>query len=136
MAETKSTEKYIEGIGRRKSAVARVRIYPAAKNSFVVNDQTLENYFKTESLMKIAEEALTDVEVGKTYKVSAKINGGGVNAQAESVRLGLARALVKENEELRKELKKKGYLKRDPRIVERKKFGLKKARKSAQWSKR
>lgn len=131
MSATK-TEKYIEGIGRRKEAIARVRIIPASKNSFVINDKNIVDYFKTETLRKTVEEALGE----KTYSVTVKVNGGGIASQAESVRLGLARALVKENSELRKELKSKGFLKRDPRIKERRKFGLKKARKAAQWSKR
>ena len=131
MSATK-TEKYIEGIGRRKSAVARVRITPASKTSFVINDKNIADYFKTASLQRTVEEALGE----KTYSVSVKVIGGGIASQAESVRLGLSRALVKENAETRKELKAKGFLKRDPRIKERRKFGLKKARKAAQWSKR
>jgi small subunit ribosomal protein S9 len=127
------TEKYIEGIGRRKEAVARVRITPASKTSFVINDKTISDYFKTESLQRIVTEALN--EKGD-FTVSVKVVGGGVNAQAESIRLGIARALISTNLELRKELKAKGFLKRDPRVKERRKFGLKKARKSAQWSKR
>lgn len=132
MTATK-TEKYIEGIGRRKESVARVRITPAAKTSFVVNDKTVEEYFKTETLHKIVREALD--EKGEFF-VSVKVLGGGVNSQAESIRLGIARALVKKDAELRKDLKSKGFLKRDPRVKERRKFGLKKARKAAQWSKR
>lgn len=127
------TEKYTEGIGRRKEAVARVRITPASKTSFVINDKTISDYFKTETLQRIVTEALN--EKGD-FSVSVKVTGGGVNAQAESIRLGIARALVTTNLELRKDLKSKGFLKRDPRVKERRKFGLKKARKSAQWSKR
>lgn len=132
MTATK-TEKYTEGIGRRKEAVARVRITPASKTSFVINDKTISDYFKTETLQRIVTEALN--EKGD-FSVSVKVTGGGVNAQAESIRLGIARALVITNLELRKDLKSKGFLKRDPRVKERRKFGLKKARKSAQWSKR
>jgi small subunit ribosomal protein S9 len=130
---TAKTEKYIEGIGRRKESVARVRITPASKTSFVINDKAIADYFKTETLQKIAKEALD--EKGEFF-VSVKVNGGGVNSQAESVRLGIARALIKSDIELRKDLKSKGFLKRDPRVKERRKFGLKKARKAAQWSKR
>lgn len=130
---TAKTEKYIEGIGRRKESVARVRITPASKTSFVINDKTISDYFKTETLQKIVTEALD--EKGD-FSVSVKVVGGGVNSQAESIRLGIARALVKSDLELRKDLKAKGFLKRDPRVKERRKFGLKKARKSAQWSKR
>jgi small subunit ribosomal protein S9 len=127
------TEKYIEGIGRRKEAVARVRITPASKTSFVINDKTISDYFKTESLQRIVTEALN--EKGD-FTVSVKVVGGGINSQAESIRLGIARALITGTPELRKELKAKGFLKRDARVKERRKFGLKKARKSAQWSKR
>lgn len=130
---TAKTDNYIEGIGRRKESVARVRITPASKTSFVINDKTMSDYFKTESLQKIVTEALD--EKGD-FSVSVKVVGGGVNSQAESVRLGIARALIKKDAELRKELKAKGFLKRDARVKERRKFGLKKARKSAQWSKR
>lgn len=130
---TAKTDKYIEGIGRRKESVARVRITPASKTSFVINDKTMSDYFKTETLQRIVTEALN--EKGD-FMVSVKVVGGGVNSQAESVRLGIARALIKDNIELRKDLKAKGFLKRDPRVKERRKFGLKKARKSAQWSKR
>lgn len=133
---TKTEEKYIEGIGRRKTAVARVRITPSSKESVIVNEKSVADYFETEELQKIAVEAIKDIELDQKFSISAKIIGGGIKSQAESMRLGTARALVKFNEELRRELKKLGYLKRDPRVKERKKPGLKKARKSPQWSKR
>jgi small subunit ribosomal protein S9 len=134
MTETKN--KYIEGVGRRKTASARVRITPATKTVFIINDLPLAEYFPTTSMQKTVEESLKNIEGAKNYEVSVHVNGGGKSAQAESIRLGLARALVKEDETKRKTLKSKGYLKRDPRIKERKKPGLKKARKAAQWSKR
>ena len=134
MADTK--DRYIEGIGRRKSAVARVRITPASKTAFTINKMPIAEYFPTTSLQKIAEEAIRDLEAPGEFSVSVHVNGGGKASQAESVRLGLARALVENDEVNRKALKPKGYLKRDPRIKERKKPGLKKARKAAQWSKR
>jgi len=136
MSATKTKEVYVEGIGRRKCSIARVRVTPAKKNTFVVNEKPLEEYFKTDDLKNVAQEALTKVEGVGTYSVSVKIVGGGTASQAESLRLGLSRALVEIDPELRKSLKKEGFLKRDPRIIERKKFGLKKARKSPQWSKR
>lgn len=135
MAETK-TEKYIEGIGRRKESIARVRIVPAKENSLLVNDKPVNDFFKTEIQRKTAMQALVDIELDEKFKVTAKVKGGGASSQAESVRLGTARALVKLDEEKRKSLKKAGFLKRDPRAKERRKFGLKKARKAAQWSKR
>jgi small subunit ribosomal protein S9 len=133
MTETK-TEKYIEAVGRRKTAVARVRIFPSAKNSIVVNDKELHQYFPVEEMQKIALEPFME-NVGK-FKVTAKLQGGGIHSQSEALRHGIARALVKNDENLRKPLKKEGMLKRDPRAKERRKFGLKKARKAPKWSKR
>ncbi len=133
---TKKSEKYIESIGRRKEAIARVRLYESKKDSITVNDKPIAEFFKTENLQNIASEALLGSELTQKFEVTAKVNGGGISSQAESIRLGISRALVKLNEEMRKDLKKKGFLKRDPRAKERRKFGLKKARKAAQWSKR
>lgn len=133
---TKKSEKYIESIGRRKESIARVRLFESKTNAITVNDKPVAEFFKTENLQKVASEALIDSEVTQKYNVIAKVNGGGISSQAESIRLGISRALVKINEEMRKDLKKKGFLKRDPRAKERRKFGLKKARKAAQWSKR
>jgi small subunit ribosomal protein S9 len=131
--EDKST-RYIESVGRRKTSVARVRITPAAKNSFVVNEKDLDAYFKTKELQTIVKQPLSEIK--DKFKVTAKILGGGIHSQAEAMRHGIARSLVSNDLELRKELKKAGYLKRDPRSKERRKFGLKKARKAPQWSKR
>jgi small subunit ribosomal protein S9 len=134
---TKTSEKYIEAIGRRKSATARVRITPSKKNSFLINDKSLEEYFPTADLQKIAQESLTGLEdFDTTFDVTVKVKGSGIHAQAESMRHGLARTLNEYDEDLRGQLKKAGFLKRDPRSVERKKPGLKKSRKAAQWSKR
>lgn len=132
----KTEQKYIEGIGRRKESVARVRITPAKKTTFIINKKTLAEYFRVSRLQKIAEAALNDIGIKEKFSISVQVKGGGITSQAESIRLGIARALVEFNEELRKELKKIGYLKRDPRVKERRKFGLKKARKAPQWSKR
>jgi small subunit ribosomal protein S9 len=133
---TKKTEKYIESVGRRKEAIARVRLVESKTNSITVNQKPLAEFFKTENLQKVASDALLGTELPTKYSVTAQVKGGGISSQAESIRLGISRSLVKINEELRKDLKKKGYLKRDPRAKERRKFGLKKARKAAQWSKR
>lgn len=127
-------EKYIEAIGRRKTATARVRLFPASKASYVVNDKKADEYFPTAQLYKVVTDALTKAEA--TFKVSAKVSGGGATAQAEAIRLGIARALVADDQTRRKELKQAGYLKRDPRMKERKKPGLRSARRSPQWSKR
>lgn len=128
--------KYIEAIGRRKTAIARVRITPATKNEIKINGKKLEEYFKTKVLQNVAEEALTKSKIDKKFHITVVAKGGGINGQAEAVRLGIARALVEVDREQRKPLKKLGFLKRDPRAKERRKFGLKKARKAPQWSKR
>ncbi|MFA5888807.1 MAG: 30S ribosomal protein S9 [Candidatus Paceibacterota bacterium] len=130
----KNLEKYIEAVGRRKTSVSRVRITPASKITFLVNDKELEKYFSTKEMQAIVKQPLVDVK--EKFKITAKIKGGGIHSQAESLRHGIARALVKNDLELRKGLKKAGFLKRDPRSKERRKFGLKKARKAPQWSKR
>lgn len=131
--------RYIEGIGRRKTSVARVRIFEVKgnkKKSFIVNDMEVGEYFPTEEMELITREAFSKVKAGNKFSVSVHVRGGGIHGQSEALRLGLARALVTFNEEWRKKLKKGGLLKRDPRMKERKKFGRKKARKSGQWSKR
>jgi small subunit ribosomal protein S9 len=135
MSETK--HKYIEAVGRRKTSVARVRAVQAAKNSFVINkDKSIEDYFKNETQRTIVSEALSKVKLPHPLAVSVVVYGGGINSQAEAVRHGLARIIIEIDPELRKDLKKEGFLKRDPRAKERRKFGLKKARKAPQWSKR
>ena len=135
-SKKKSSDRYIESVGRRKTAVARVRITPAQKNSFVVNDIQMDKYFPTKELQSIAQDAIKHSGIPDKFTVTALIKGGGVHAQAEALRHGIARGLVEHNAEIRKDLKKLGFLKRDPRTIERKKFGLKKARRAPQWSKR
>jgi small subunit ribosomal protein S9 len=136
MAKTNTKEKYFEAVGRRKSATARVRITPADKFTYTVNGKKLDEAFDLETLQLDVQSPFKEVETSKEFSVSAKVMGGGIVSQAEAIRLGIARALVKFNEDLRPNLKHAGFLKRDPRIKERKKFGKKKARKSPQWSKR
>ncbi len=127
---------YVEAVGRRKTAIARVRATESTKPTYVVNGKNVEEYFVTAGLRDIALSPLSvEGMVGK-YSVSAKVSGGGIHAQAEAIRHGLSRILVKEDAEQKKELKKLGFLKRDSRKKERKHFGLKKARKASQWSKR
>jgi small subunit ribosomal protein S9 len=128
--------RYTEAIGRRKTAAARVRLTPASRNTVTVNTKTLNSYFKTEALQKTVKDAFAISGTAERYSVSARVEGGGQHAQAEAVRHGISRALVAIDPELRKPLKKAGYLKRDPRSKERKKFGLRKARRAPQWSKR
>jgi small subunit ribosomal protein S9 len=133
MAETK-TERYIEAVGRRKTSVARVRITPSSKTTYLVNDKELHDYFPVEEMQLIVKEPF--LEVSDKFKITAKIVGGGIHSQSEALRHGISRALVAFNAQLRSPLKKSGMLKRDPRSKERRKFGLKKARKAPQWSKR
>ncbi len=128
------SEKYIEAVGRRKTAVARVRLTPASKTTFAINEKDLDGYFPIKELQMIVKQPLE--QTSDKFKVTAKIVGSGIHSQAEAMRHGIARALVEGEAELRKGLKKAGYLKRDPRAKERRKFGLKKARKAPQWSKR
>ncbi len=132
-------EKYTEATGRRKTATARVRLFEAAKSSFSVNGKDIKEYFKTEEERRLVEGPLTkgvEKKFDFKWKIEARVSGGGHHAQAEAVRHGIARALVLHDGELRSGLKSLGYLKRDPRAKERRKFGLKKARKAPQWSKR
>jgi small subunit ribosomal protein S9 len=126
---------YYEAEGKRKTAIARVRIWPKEKG-FIVNKKSLKDYFPTDFLRKVAEDSLREIGLDGKVKVSVIARGGGISAQAEAVRHGIARALVLYNPEFRNKLKKAGYLTRDSRMKERKKFGLKGARKSPQWSKR
>lgn len=136
MTAVAKTNKYYEAVGRRKTAVARVRIFPESKWIYDINGKTLEQYFPVKELQITACEAMINSKVEQKFLVSAKLSGGGISAQSEAMRLGIARALLEYDKELRTKVKKLGYLKRDPRAKERRKFGLKKARKSPQWSKR
>ncbi len=129
-------KRYIEAVGRRKTAVARVRITEAAKRVVVVNERELENYFPTKELQAIIFSPFEAGELMNTYSVSIKVSGSGIHAQAEAARHGLSRAILKAEPAAKDGLKKLDMLKRDPRAVERKKFGLKKARKAPTWSKR
>lgn len=138
-AEKKKPEKsdrYFEGVGRRKTAVARVRLFTRGDKGITVNERSLSEYFKTTALQETARAALEKMNVVDKFRVQVKVSGGGVNGQAEAMRHGTARALLEFNPEFRKRLKRAGYLVRDPRMVERKKPGLKKARRAPQWSKR
>lgn len=134
--EEKDTKGYIETVGRRKTSVARVRITPSSKWSFVVNDKELEIYFPTKELQNTVRDAFTQSGIEQKFKVTIKAVGGGISSQAGAVRHGIARAITKYDDIFHKKLKEAGFLKRDPRAKERRKFGLKKARKAPQWSKR
>ena len=125
----------IHKIGRRKTAVARVYL-SEGKGEITVNDRNLDNYFTTETLKYKVLQPLNLTETATTYDIKATVLGGGTTGQAEAIRLAITRALVAANEEHKSILKPEGLLTRDPRMVERKKFGQKKARKKFQFSKR
>ncbi|MDD3662612.1 MAG: 30S ribosomal protein S9 [Candidatus Pacebacteria bacterium] len=136
MTEKKTTKEYIRAVGRRKTSTASVRIYKAAKNSYLINGKDLTEYFPTGELRKIVTGAFEVASSSQKFEVVITVKGGGIHSQAEACRHGIARCLVTFDEELHTTLKKAKMLKRDPRQKERRKFGLKKARKAPQWSKR
>ena len=130
--------KYFYGTGRRKNSIARVRIYSdqSDKSVMMVNNRTIEQYFPTLELGRIASDCFRVTNTRDKFSVSAKITGGGKKGQAEALRHGIARALVVMNEDYKPTLRDNGFLTRDPRVKERKKPGLKKARRAPQWQKR
>ena len=129
-------ENYWQGIGRRKTAIAVVKIFKDKDDYFLVNNKPLEKYFPLLELQKTAKAPLELLKLENKFKILALVRGGGLSAQSEAIRLGLARAFVSFKDDLRKKLKKAGFLKRDPRAKERKKPGLKRARRAPQWQKR
>lgn len=131
-----SDTKYTAAIGRRKTAIARVRLFEDKGETITVNGMPAREYFNTDDRAVTAAESLKLAELPKTYSVTAIVRGGGKSAQADAIRMGIARAATMINGNTRTTLKQAGYLKRDPRAKERKKPGLKKARKAPQWSKR
>ncbi len=129
------TEDFYRGTGRRKEAVARVRIYPGS-GEFTVNGVSIDTYFPNQRYRIEVLSALVELDLKDSFDVVVKVEGGGMSGQAGALKLGIARALVESDESLRADLKKGGYLTRDSRIKERKKYGLKGARKKPQFSKR
>ncbi|WP_425488437.1 30S ribosomal protein S9 [Nakamurella aerolata] len=125
----------VQTVGRRKEAVVRVRLVPGSGN-FTLNGRTLDSYFPNKVHQQLIKEPLVTLEKEETYDVFATLTGGGVTGQAGALRLGIARALIDIDAADRPPLKKAGFLSRDPRVKERKKYGLKKARKAPQYSKR
>ena len=123
------------GTGRRKNAVARVRLVPG-EGKVVVNNRSLEEFFGKKTLEMIVKQPLNLTNTLDQFNVLCNVHGGGTTGQAGAVRLGIARALIKADSNLRSALKKAGFLTRDPRMKERKKYGLKKARRAPQYSKR
>ncbi|HNX13758.1 MAG TPA: 30S ribosomal protein S9 [Oscillospiraceae bacterium] len=129
------TVPYFYGTGRRKSSVARVRLYPGSGN-ITINDRTIDDYFGLDTLKLLVRQPLVLTETTAKFDIVCNVDGGGVSGQAGAIRHGISRALLKFDENLRLTLKKAGLLTRDPRMVERKKYGLKKARRAPQFSKR
>jgi small subunit ribosomal protein S9 len=128
--------RYYEGVGRRKAATARVRIYPGGDGNIVINDRPLDEYFKRLMDVIHLKEPLEVTNTQDRYDISVLVTGGGIKGQAGAVRLGIARALLEADPELRPPLRRGGFLTRDARVKERKKPGLKKARKAPQYTKR
>ena len=130
-----TTEKPIQTVGRRKEAIVRVRLVPGT-GQFKLNGRTLEEYFPNKVHQQAINEPFVTLEKQGQYDVIARLSGGGISGQAGALRLAIARALIEVDAEDRPALKKEGFLTRDARIKERKKYGLKKARKAPQYSKR
>lgn len=128
--------KYFEGVGRRKEATARVRLYPGGDGNIVINDRPLEEYFSRMMDVILLKKPLEVTETLDQYDISVLVEGGGIRGQAGAIQLGIARALLEVDPELRPPLRHGGYLTRDARVKERKKPGLKKARKAPQYTKR
>ncbi len=134
--EKKTVVKYYQAIGRRKTSVARIRLFTQGDKTIMINEKSYKEYFPDLNLQQIVSIALDRMKASDKFMVSAIVKGGGIHAQAEAVRHGISRALVKFNPDFHKRLRRAGYLTRDPRMRERKKFGLKRARRAPQWSKR
>ncbi|KKQ68064.1 MAG: 30S ribosomal protein S9 [Parcubacteria group bacterium GW2011_GWC2_39_11] len=130
------TARYFEAVGRRKTSVARVRLFTQGDKNILVNGKPCEHYFPGSELQGIIASSLDKMKALDKFRVEVKVSGGGVHSQAEAIRHGIARALVEFNPDFRKRLRKAGHLTRDPRMRERKKFGLKRARRAPQWQKR
>ena len=126
---------YFYGTGRRKSSVARVRVYTGT-GKIIINDREIDDYFGLETLKLIVRQPLTLTETTDKFDIVCRVAGGGVTGQAGAIRHGIARALLQYDAQLRPALKKAGLLTRDPRMKERKKYGLKGARRAPQFSKR
>ncbi|MGN0622127.1 MAG: 30S ribosomal protein S9 [Porcipelethomonas sp.] len=130
-----SKVKFFYGTGRRKHSVARVRLYPGSGN-ITINDRNIDEYFGLETLKLIVRQPLNLTETTDKFDIVCTVTGGGVTGQAGAIRHGVSRALLEYDPELRPALKKAGFLTRDPRMKERKKYGLKAARRAPQFSKR
>ena len=138
MATKKTAKKKIQywGTGRRKKAIARVRLIPGGEGAITINKRDIAEYFPQDTMKLIVRQPLVLTATTDKYDVFVNVTGGGLSGQAGAIRHGIARALCEAEPELRSVLKKEGFLTRDPRMKERKKYGLKKARKAPQFSKR
>ena len=138
MAAKTSAKKKVQywGTGRRKKAVARVRVLPGGSGTITVNKRTLDDYFPLDTLKLIVNQPFVETDTAGKFDVIVNVRGGGFTGQAGAIRHGISRALVLADEETKAALKKAGFLTRDPRAKERKKYGLKKARRAPQFSKR
>lgn len=135
-AEVVDNGKYLASVGRRKTSTARVRMYSTGDKSITVNGKDFKDYFRDAAMQAEVMSPLEVMKVSDKYKFTVLVNGGGIHSQAQAVRHGIARALEMFNTEFHKRLKKVGLLTRDSRMRERKKFGLKRARRAPQWAKR
>ena len=129
-------DRYFEATGRRKTAIARVRLFTRGEKQFMVNGKSYQEYFSTEEDRQTAIASMIKMKCLDKFRVTVVVRGGGHSAQAEAIRHGTARVLVDFNANFKKRLRKVGYLTRDPRMRERKKFGLRRARRAPQWAKR
>lgn len=129
-------ERYFEATGRRKTSAARVRLFTRGEKVFLINEKPFNAYFSDFELQQIVKAALEKMKCLDKFRILIKVTGGGIHSQAEAVRHGISRALVEFNPDFKKRLKRAGYLTRDSRMRERKKFGLKRARRAPQWAKR
>ena len=136
MATYVSKRPYMYGTGRRKSSVARVHLIPGGTGKITINGRDIDDYFGLDTLKLVVRQPLTVGEVEGKFDIVVRVNGGGISGQAGAIRHGLSRALLQYDENLRPVLKKAGFLTRDPRMKERKKYGLKAARRAPQFSKR
>lgn len=128
--------RYFEAVGRRKTAVARIRLFTNGDKEFIVNNKPFDKYFQTDEDRETAVSSMKKMKCFDRFRVTVKVQGGGHTAQAEAIRHGTARVLVEFSQNFRKRLRKAGFLTRDPRMRERKKFGLRRARRAPQWAKR
>jgi small subunit ribosomal protein S9 len=136
IGEFETGDLYYYGTGRRKTASAQVRLYPSKESDFTVNERPVDQYFSRRTDLQQITEPLRMTATENMFRITVKVQGGGISGQAGAVRHGISRALVKANPELRPSLRKGGFLTRDSRVKERKKPGLKRARKAPQYTKR